>query len=109
MQSRASVGEGRGAQGAISLKEQDPWPFQTTSFSETTCNLKKNFLLRKIESVQFKVIWPQERLLPSSAAALGIRGGDLAGGDQDSGSSGWPRRKATWASTFLEKGQWGRG
>lgn len=46
---------------------------KTTSFSETTSNLKKKNVLGKIESVQFKVVWPQDSLLPSSAASLGTR------------------------------------
>lgn len=81
---------------------------RTIPFSEVTSNLKKEFI-RKIEFVQFKVVWPQQSLLLSAVAFLGTPGGDLAGGDQDPGSSVWPSRRDNCVSTFLEKSQGSRG
>lgn len=36
---------------------------------------------------------------------LGELEGDLAGGDENPGSSVWSKRRDNWASTFLEKSQ----
>lgn len=36
---------------------------------------------------------------------LGDLGGELAGGEEDPGSSVWFRRRDNWASTFLERDQ----
>lgn len=84
MQSRATVGEGRGAQGAISLNEQDPWPFQTTSFLETTCNLKKIFFIKKN-----RVCTIQSHLASREAPSL------LSRSLGDPGGATWPEETKT--------------
>lgn len=77
---------------------------RTTSFSETTSNLKKYFIGKN------RICTIQSRLASSEAPSLlsrilGDLGDDLAGGDQDPRSSLCPSRRDNWASTFLEKSQ----